>query len=123
MKTKHYFSLLLITVSLFSIAAPKAFTADDLAGTWKYMISDVPAEYQTGTLVFEQKDNNTAGYVQSGEKNEMKDLAVDQGKVTFTTESQAGAFKYSFVQKRDTLTGTVASQYGEFAITAVKQTK
>jgi len=123
MKTKHYFSLLLITVSLFSIAAQKAFTADDLAGTWKYMISDVPAEYQTGTLVFEQKDNNTAGYVQSGEKNEMKDLAVDQGKVTFTTESQAGAFKYSFVQKRDTLTGTVASQYGEFAITAVKQTK
>ena len=123
MKTKHYFSLLLITVSLFSIAAPKAFTADDLAGTWKYMISDVPAEYQTGTLVFEQKDNNTAGYVQSGEKNEMKDLAVDQGKVTFTTESQAGAFKYSFVQKGDTLTGTVVSQYGEFAITAVKQTK
>ena len=123
MKTKHYFSLLLITVSLFSIAAQKAFTADDLAGTWKYMISDVPAEYQTGTLVFEQKDNNTAGYVQSGEKNEMKDLAVDQGKVTFTTESQAGAFKYSLMQKGDTLTGVITSQYGEFGIKAVRQAR
>ena len=105
------------------MAAKTAFTADDLAGTWKYMISDVPAEYQTGSLVFEQKENKTVGYVESAEKNEMKDLKVDQGKVTFMTENQSGVFKYSFTQKGDSLTGMIASQYGDFAIKAVRQAK
>lgn len=123
MKTKRYIFLMIIAVGVFSIAAQKAFTADDLAGTWKYMISDVPAEYQTGSLVFEQKDNKMAGYVESAEKNEMKDLTVDQGKVTFRTENQSGEFKYSFMQKGDTLTGMIASQYGDFSIIAVRQAK
>lgn len=123
MKTKHYIFLTLIAISIFSIAARQAFTADDLAGTWKYMISDVPAEYQTGSLVFEQKDNKTVGYVEGAEKNEMKGLTVDQGKVTFTTESQGGEFKYSLIQKGDTLTGNIASQYGDFGIKAVRLAK
>jgi lipocalin len=123
MKTKTYILLALVAISVFSIAAGNAFTADDLAGTWKYMISDVPAEYQSGSLVFEQMENKTVGYVESGEKNEMKELKVDQGKVTFTTESQGGAFKYNFTQTGDTLTGRIVSQYGDFAIKAVRQAK
>ncbi len=123
MKTKRYILLLVISISVLSIAAQKAFTADDLAGTWKYMISDVPAEYQSGSLVFEQKDNKTTGYVESAEKNQMQDLVVNQGKVTFTTENQNGIFKYNFSQKGDTLTGMIASQYGDFAIKAVRQAK
>jgi lipocalin len=123
MKTKHYFFLMLLTISLFSMAAKSGLMADNLVGTWKYMISDVPAEYQTGSFVFEQKDNNTIGYVQSGEKNEIKELTENGGKVTFMTDGQAGEFKYSFTQKGDTLSGTVSSQYGEFAIVAVKQAK
>ena len=123
MKTKHYIVLMLMAISMFSVAARKAFIADDLIGTWKYMISDVPAEYQTGSLVFEQKDNKTVGYVESSEKNEMKGLTVDQGKVTFTTSNQSGEFKYSLMQKGDTLTGTIASSYGDFGIMAVKQAK
>ncbi|MCE7041668.1 hypothetical protein [Dyadobacter sp. CY312] len=123
MKTKQYIFLVLIAVSALSIAARHALKAEDLVGTWKYMISDVPEQYQTGSFVFEQKDNKTVGYVDSGEKNEMKELTAEQGKVTFTTESQNGAFKYSFTQTGDTLTGTVASQYGDFAIKAVRQAK
>ena len=123
MKTKRYIFLMLIAISMFSLAARQAFTADDLVGTWKYLISDVPAEYQTGSLVFEQKDNKTTGYVESSEKNEMKGLTVDQQKVTFTTENQAGAFKYSLMQKGDTLTGVITSQYGEFGIKAVRQAR
>ena len=114
---------MVIAISFCSVAAKNAFTADDLVGTWKYMISDVPAEYQTGSLVFEQKDNKLSGYVESSAKNEMKGLAVDQGKVTFTTENGSGVFKYSLVQKGDTLTGMIASQYGDFGIKAVKQGK
>ena len=123
MKTKRYIFLMVIAISVFSVAARKAFTADDLVGTWQYMISDVPAEYQTGSLVFEQKDNKTVGYVENSEKNEIKELTVDQGKVTFTTENQSGIFKYSLMQKGDTLTGTIASSYGDFGIKAVKQAK
>lgn len=123
MKTKHYIFLMVVAISVFSMAAQKAFTADDLAGTWKYLISDVPPEYESGSLVFEQKENKTVGYVESAEKNEMKELTVAQGKVTFTTENQNGVFKYSFIQKGDTLTGMIASQYGDFPIKAVRQVK
>nr|WP_295926652.1 hypothetical protein [uncultured Dyadobacter sp.] len=121
MKTKHYIFLLVMAVSVFSMAARNAFTADDLVGTWKYLISDVPPEYESGLLVFEQKDNKTVGYVESAEKNEMQELTVNQGKVTFTTENQNGVFKYSFTQKGDTLTGMIGSQYGDFPIKAVRQ--
>ncbi|WP_166444596.1 hypothetical protein [Dyadobacter bucti] len=123
MKTKHYILLTFIAVSLCSMAARKAITADDLVGTWKYLISDVPPEYESGFLVFEQKENKTVGYVEAAEKNEMQGLTVDQDKVTFTTENQNGVFKYSFVQKGDTLTGMIGSQYGDFPITAVRQAK
>lgn len=123
MKTKHYIFLMVIALAAFSMAARKAFTADDLVGTWKYLISDVPPEYESGSLVFEQKESKTVGYVESAEKNEMKELTVDQGKVTFTTENQNGVFKYSFIQKGDTLTGMIASQYGDFPIKAIKQAK
>lgn len=123
MKTKHYILLMVIAISAFSVAAKKAFMADDLIGTWKYLISDVPPEYESGFLVFEQKENKTVGYVEAAEKNEMKELNVDQGKVTFMTENQNGAFKYSFMQKGDTLTGMIESQYGNFPIKAVRQAK
>lgn len=123
MKTRRYVFLMVIVIGVFSMAARKAFTAGDLVGTWKYLISDVPPEYESGLLVFEQKDNKTVGYVEAAEKNEMQGLTVDQDKVTFTTENQNGVFKYSFVQKGDTLTGMIGSQYGDFPIKAVRQAK
>ena len=123
MKTKHQIILLLITISTFSIAARQAFIADNLAGTWKYMISDVPAQYQSGSMFFEQKEGKMVGYVEGTGKNEMKGITVDRGKVTFSTETLSGDFKYSLIQKGDTLTGTIASQYGDFGIKAVRQAK
>ncbi|KQS28354.1 hypothetical protein [Dyadobacter sp. Leaf189] len=122
MKTKLYI-LMVMAVAVFSIAAQKAFTADDLLGTWKYMISDVPPEYESGFLIFEQKENKTVGYVEATERQEVKNLMVDQGKVTFMTENQGSEFKYSLMQKGDTLTGMISSQYGEFPIKAVREAK
>ncbi|NIJ54493.1 hypothetical protein [Dyadobacter arcticus] len=122
MKTKYHF-LMVIAIGIFSIAATRSITADDLVGTWKYLISDVPAEYESGFLKFEQKDNKTVGYVEAAEKQEVKDLTMDQGKVTFSTENQNGVFKYSLVQKGDTLTGLISSQYGDFPIKAVREAK
>jgi hypothetical protein len=122
MKAKYYM-MMIIALGFFSFAAQKAVTADDIVGTWKYLISDVPPEYESGFLTFEKKDDKTIGFVEAGEKQEMKDLMVDQSKVTFSTESQAGVFKYALTQKGDTLTGIISSQYGDFPIKAVKGEK
>ncbi|SDF91420.1 hypothetical protein SAMN04487996_113176 [Dyadobacter soli] len=122
MKGKHYL-LMVIAICFVSIAAAKTVWLADVIGTWKYRISDVPPEYESGFFTFEQKDNKTVGYAGDTEKEEMKELTVDQEKVTFTIENQAGVFKYSFAQKGDTLTGIVSSQYGEFPIKAVREPK
>ncbi|WP_439557353.1 hypothetical protein [Dyadobacter sp.] len=122
MKTKLY-TLMILAVAIFSISAQKSITADDLIGTWKYMISDVPPEYESGFLIFEQKENKTVGYVEAAERQEVKNLMADQGKVTFTMESQGSEFKYSLMQKGDTLTGIISSQYGDFPIKAVREAK
>ena len=122
MKTKRYL-LTIMALAIFFVAAKPAMIANDIVGTWKYLISDVPPEYESGFFTFEEKESKTVGYVGDTEKQEMKELVVEQGKVTFTTESQAGVFKYSFSQKGDTLTGIVSSQYGDFPIKAVKEAK
>lgn len=121
MKAKYY--LLIMVAMAFASIAATAFAPADLIGTWKYQISDVPPEYESGYFTFEQKDNKTTGYVGDTEKQEMKELTVDQDKVNFTTESQAGVFKYTLTQKGDTLTGVISSQYGDFPIKAVKEAK
>lgn len=122
MKGKYYL-LLIMAIGLISIAAKNAVLQGDVIGTWKYLISDVPPEYESGFFTFEQKENKTVGYVGDTEKQEMKELTVDQEKVVFTIESQAGVFKYSFAQKGDTLSGIVSSQYGDFPIRAVREPK
>lgn len=122
MKTKYYI-LVIAAISFFSIAAQKAVTADEIFGTWKYTISDVPPEYESGFFTFEQKDNKTVGFVGDTEKKEMQELTVDQGKVAFATEFQGGLIKYSLMQKGDTLSGVVSSQYGEFPVKAVREAK
>jgi hypothetical protein len=120
MKAKH-FLLMIVAVCIISIAAKGPVIADSILGRWKYLISDVPPEYESGFFTFEQKDNKTTGYVGEAEKQEIKELAVTQGKVSFITEGQGGVFKYSFEQKGDTLTGIVSSQYGDFPIKAIKE--
>lgn len=122
MKVKYYL-LMIIAIGFVSVAATRAVLPADIIGTWKYLISDVPPEYESGFFTFEQKENKTVGYVGDTEKQEMKELTVDQEKVIFTIESQAGVFKYSFAQKGDTLTGIVSSQYGDFPIRAVREAK
>lgn len=122
MKGKYYL-LLIIAIGFVSIAAKSAVLQGDIIGTWKYLISDVPPEYESGFFTFEEKESKTVGYVGDTEKQEMKELTVDQEKVVFTVESQAGVFKYSFTQKGDTLAGIVSSQYGDFPIRAVREPK
>src|SRR5690606_27008625 len=120
---RQYYLLMMIAICLVSVTAKKVLLSVDIIVTWKYLISYVPPEYESGYFTCEQKENKTVGYVGDTEKQEMKELTVDQEKVAFTIESQAGVFKYSFAQKGDTLTGIVSSQYGDFPIKAVREPK
>lgn len=118
MKAKHLLTLIL-AITFFTATAFR--TADDLMGTWKYTVSNVPPEYETGMMTFEQKDGKMVGYLGQQERMEMKDLTVDQGKVTFKLDFQGGILTVTMTQNGDKLSGTIVSQDGEFPITATKE--
>jgi hypothetical protein len=72
-------------------------------------------------MTFEQKDDKTTGYLGQQERMEMKELTIDQGKVTFKLDFQGGILTVTMTQDGDKLSGTIVSQDGEFPITAVKE--
>lgn len=115
--------MIIVAACIFSIAAQKVTMGNEILGTWMYKISDVPPEYETGSFIFEEKDGKTIGYSGQSEKQQMKNLIVDQGKVSFSTDFDGSSIKYNLVQKGDTLIGAVSTQYGEFQVTAVKEKK
>ena len=121
MKAK-YFLMMIMAVSLFSIAARKTVIADEIIGTWKYSISNVPPEYESGYMIFEQKENKTVGFM-GQDKQPMQELSINQGKVTFATNFDGGLIKYTLTQKGDSLSGAVSTPYGEFPVVAVKEAK
>jgi len=99
------------------------FKIDNLAGSWKYTVSNVPPEYETGQMTFEQKDDKWSGSLGSTEKMEMKELVVEQDKVTFKLDFQGGLLNVTLTPDVESLKGTIVSQDGEFPITAVKEAK
>jgi len=121
-KTKYLLTLI-VAIGMMSIAAQRAMIADEILGVWKYTISDVPPEYESGYMTFEQKENKTIGYMGQSDKKEMKELAIDQGKISFATDFEGGLIKYNLTHKGDSLMGVVETQYGNFPIVAVKEAK
>lgn len=101
------------------MAAHRAVIADELVGTWKYTVSNVPAEYESGTMTFEKKDDKLVGFL-GPDKAEMKDLTVEQGKVSFKLNFQGGIINIKMTQDGDKLSGAVVSNDGEFPIAAVR---
>jgi hypothetical protein len=114
--------LAMLALGVVFVAATSA--ADKLIGTWKYIVTNVPPEYESGTMTFEEKGGKTTGYLGVGDqKSEMKDLTINQDKVKFNMDFQGGVITIDMVQKGDTLKGTVVTNDGEFPITAVKEAK
>jgi hypothetical protein len=123
MKTRFYFVAILV-MSMFFVAARSAMKADELLGKWSYTISNVPPEYESGSMTFEQKDEKITGYVGEAEqKKEMKELKIDGGKVSFKMEFDGGLIDYKLTLEGEKLNGTVLSNYGEFPILAVRSAK
>ncbi|MCF2493145.1 hypothetical protein [Dyadobacter chenhuakuii] len=122
LKVKFFF-LAIFAISMFSVQAHGTLKANDLVGSWKYTVTNVPPEYETGVMTFEEKDGKLSGTLGSTEKMEMKELVVDQGKITFKLDFQGGLLNVTLMQEGESLKGTIVSQDGEFPITAVKEAK
>lgn len=122
MKMKYFF-LAILAIGMLTAQARGFFKIDNLAGSWKYTVSNVPPEYETGQMTFEQKDDKWSGSLGSTEKMEMKELMVEQDKVTFKLDFQGGLLNVTLTQDGESLKGTIVSQDGEFPIIAVKEAK
>ncbi|MBN1985290.1 MAG: hypothetical protein JW761_03245 [Prolixibacteraceae bacterium] len=76
---------LLIFTLLFGWVAIQSVTAKtekkDLLGKWKYEVASAPYGYETGTLVFTEKEGELAGEVQfnDGTKVQMTKLTFEEG--------------------------------------------
>ncbi|MCE6989617.1 hypothetical protein [Dyadobacter sp. CY323] len=123
MKKVNFLLVMFLLISMLSVQAGIKKPANELTGTWKYKVSNVPVEYETGFMTFEEKDGKTSGYLGQSQKSEMKALTVADGKVTFKLDFEGGILTVTMVQDGDKLNGSVVSQDGEFPITAVKEEK
>ena len=54
------------------------------------------------------------------QKKEMKELKIEEGKVSFKMEFDGGMIDYKLTMEGEKLNGTVLSNYGEFPIVAVR---
>jgi hypothetical protein len=120
MKTK-FFLITLLTIGLFSFTAFKV-ADNELLGIWKYKISDVPVEYQTGVMSFEKKDDVTIGVIGDGDrKTEMKELTIKENNISFKLAFESGEIVVTLVKDGDKMSGKLKTQDGEFALNAEKQ--
>src|SRR5688572_20434792 len=118
---KNFVLLTMLAVSVIFVAARVA--ADNLIGTWKYKVANVPPEYESGTMTFEEKGGKIVGYLGSTDRSEMKDLTISENKVKFKLDFQGGVISLDMVQKGDSLKGIVVTNDGEFPIDATREKK
>jgi|GEM_PF-1525102 len=124
MKAKYLF-VTLLAIGLFSAAAFARIVGDEILGTWKYKIAEVPVEYQIGVMSFEQKEDKTVGFIGDGadRKIEMKELAIKDNKVSFKLLFDSGIIVVNLVLDGDKMAGKLKTDDGEFDMNAQKQVK
>ena len=124
MKAKYLF-VTLFAIGLFSAAAFARIVGDEILGTWKYKIAEVPVEYQIGVMSFEQKEDKTVGFIGDGadRKIEMKELAIKDNKVSFKLLFDSSIIVVNLVLDGDKMAGKLKTDDGEFDMNAQKQVK
>ena len=124
MKTKYLF-ITLLTMGLFSAIAFAGIAENEILGTWKYKISEVPVEYQIGVMNFEKKEDKTVGFIGDGteRKIEMKELAIKENKVSFKLLFESSVIVVNLVLDGDKMAGKLKTDDGEFDMNAQRQVK
>ncbi|NIJ54375.1 hypothetical protein [Dyadobacter arcticus] len=122
MKRINYFMIAIVAICTLTAKASIETKAIDLIGTWKYTVSNVPPEYESGTITFQQKGDKIVGFV-GEEMTELKDLKVDEQKITFKRDFEGRILIVNLVMDGEMLKGNIVADDEEYPITAVKEIK
>lgn len=123
MKAPLLLILLFCSVLIFNTSQATAKdNKNPLIGEWIYEVSDAPAEYKTGTLVFSEKDGEIvcAIKLEAGELP-ASNLKIENDKITFISYVEGSPVSVELTLDKDKLTGTVESPEGPKEITAIKK--
>jgi hypothetical protein len=69
------------------------------------------------------KDEKVTGYLCETAKQEMKDLTVEEEKISFKIDFEGGLIDFKLKKGGEKLNGTVLTTYGEFPAVAVRAPK
>ena len=122
MRVKYLFLVIALIGASF-LSAINAMPPADVLGSWKYTVSNVPPEYESGVMTFEKKDGKIVGYLGQNERLEMMDLSVNDDKIAFKLDFQGQTLSVNLAKSGDKLEGAVVTQDGELPISAVRETK
>lgn len=124
MRAKSWVMTLMV-FGLFTMFSFAKVGDDEIVGLWKYKVSDVPPEYETGIMKFEQKNDKTVGYIGEdvARRSEMKELTMKENKISFKLTFESSQIVVNLVKDGDKMVGKVKTDDGEFPITVEKVVK
>ena len=94
----------------------------DVVGEWKYEVPNAPYGYNTGNLVFEEKEGSLSGYakLEGNNKIDLKEITYEDGVLKFGLYVDYDYVTLKITVKGEEMKGTVNSPGGEMPITAKK---
>lgn len=123
MKKQSATTVLFILAFVFSCFQVQADEINkSLLGEWIYEVSEAPYGYDKGSLIFSEKDGQTACVIklEAGEL-EVSNLKVEKEKISFTTNVDGSEVNVELIMENEILTGKVDSPEGPKTLTAVKK--
>lgn len=118
MKNAIFTSFLFASFFLFS-----AMTSinSPIIGTWEYTLENTPEGNFSGQMVITKEGNDYKGMiVNNGAEAEMKDLKIEDNRISFNTYTQGYSTSTSGFFEEGIFKGTVTVDGYEFPITAKK---
>ena len=113
---------MILVAGFVTMGAYAGKVGDEILGSWKYKISDVPPEYETGILQFEKQEDKIVGFIGNSPDRKMpvKNLTTVEDKVSFKLDFDGGEISVNLKREGDKMTGKLTTSDGEFAIQAEK---
>lgn len=116
--------LLFVLVAVFAGSADSSekIKIKNLVGEWKYEVAGVPQGYESGTIIFEEKENQITGAVKfnDGYKVDFKSVEIKDDMVTFGLYVEYDYITGKAKVDGNKMKGTVNSPDGEVPLTAEK---
>lgn len=122
MKKSLYIILIGTFLSMVSLNL-SAQSNKNIVGEWKYEVPSAPQEYQKGSLIISEKENQLTGKVKFSENYQldMRDVKFEKNELTFAIYVEGSYVKVNAtLNDKKELDGKAFTQEGEMKITAKK---